>query len=371
MRKTSNVTRLSKIGDVPTLLSRPKVTIIYRCRRTVSYCSNKMQKIETPLYEIVRTTCREFQSDRVAVDITAARAFADELDVVTIQQLGPSIAYNSNGLSCKFDSVDDEAAFVVLFHALDFGSGWRLPLHKHHGKGAFLTIQPGVEAVYQFHRKLSSSELVNVTKQEVAKAFALVGNEELDDLVELLWKVILELGRNTQEYGSLTSFFAEKLKRVSHQRPAGDLVWDLVATFPNTFDDHYMVNGQRVCFYKKAQLVVGELYHRFRSEDDRFNFVDGNRLTAYIDNVICATLRYKKVIVPCQELTKKIDNEINLPKGSEDEIALRAAACVGLEEVIRSINLSAMQLDNYLWGNFGKIPEVRKFPRHATKTVFY
>jgi hypothetical protein len=329
------------------------------------------KKDSPPPYEIVRSTCRDFHSDRVMVDIQAAQAFAQELDVDAIQKSGSALAYNANGLSCTFDSVDEEAAFVVCFHALDFGSGWRQALHKHHGKGAFLTIQPGVEAFYKAHPKLTSQELMNTSKEEVATAFGLEGNEELDDLVELLHKVILELGNNTQEYGSLTSFVTKKLGDVSMDTPAGDLVWDLVETFPSTFDDCPTVNGHRVCFYKKAQLVVGELFHRFRSEDGRFHFADGNKLTAYIDNVICATLRYKKVIVPCHELVEHIENGTELPMGSEDEVSLRAAACVGVEEVVRTIALSAMELDSYLWGGFGKVPEVRKYQRHATKTVFY
>lgn len=326
---------------------------------------------DAPPYEIVRSTCRAFHSDRVTVDVPAAQAFAQELDVDTIQKSGSSLAYNANGLSCTFTSVDDEAAFVVLFHALDFGSGWRMPLHRHHGKGAFLTIQPGVEAYFKAHRKLTSEELMNTTKDEVAKAFGLEGNAELEDLVDLLHQVILELGNRTQEYRSLTSFLTQKLAALSKDTPAGDLVWDLVETFPNTFDDCHTVNCHRVCFFKKAQLVVGELFHRFRYEDARFEFADGNQLTAYIDNVICATLRYKNVIVPCDELVDKIENGTELPMGSEDEVALRAAACVGLEEVVSHVDLSAMELDSYLWGGFGKVPEVRKFQRHATKTIFY
>lgn len=307
------------------------------------------------------------------VDVQAAQAFAQELDVEMIQKSGPSLAYNANdGIpSTAFDSVDDEAAFVALFHALDFGSGWRPALHRHHGKGAFLTIQPGVVAFYRAHPKLTSQELMDTTKEEVAKAFGLEGNEEVEDFVELLHKVILELGENTQEHGSLRSFVRKTLGNVSKATPAADLVWGLVEAFPNTFDDFNTVNGHRVCFYKKAQLVVGELYHRFRSEDARFDFTDGNKLTAYIDHVICAALRYKKVIVPCQELVERIENGTELSVGSEDEVALRAAACVGIEEVVRTVSLSAMELDSYLWGGFGKVPEIRKFQRHATKTIFY
>lgn len=332
-----------------------------------------MPRPSAPPYEIVRSTCQSFQTDRVTVDATAAQAFAKELDVDMVKNFGVSLALDANftGSNCSFETVDDEAAFILLFHALDFGSGWRLPLHKHHGKGAFLTIKPGVENFYNAHKKLSSSELINATKEEVAKAFQLNGNAELEDLVELLWKVIVELGTNTKEYGSLSAFVTKKLEDACKETPAGDLVWDLVETFPNTFDDCYQVKGQRVCLYKKAQLVVGEMFHRFQKEDARFAFADGNKLTAYIDNVICASMRFKKIIVPCPELFEAIETNQEIPMGSEDEVALRAGALVGIEQVVSSLPLSSNELGNFLWGGLGKVPEVRKFHRHATKTIFY
>lgn len=307
------------------------------------------------------------------MDTASAKKFADELDEEAVKKFGVNLAFDANftGSTCKFDSLENEAGFILLFHALDFGSGWRLPLHSHHGKGAFLTIKPGVESFYIAHPKLTSSELMKCTKEEVARHFALVGNPELEDLTTLLHMVIVELGTKTQSCGSLGNFVKNKIQECTSDFPAGDLVWALIDTFPETFDDRYHINNQNVCFYKKAQLVVGEMFHRFRAQDTRFDFVDGNCLTAYIDNVICASLRYKKVIVPCPELFETIESNREIPKASEDEVALRAAAMVGIELVVSLTSLSSIELGNYLWGGLGKIPEVRNFQRHATKTVFY
>lgn len=339
---------------------------------TNSMDAGQRQKSPPP-YEVVRSSCRAFRTARVAVDAEAAARFAEALDEPMVKEFGTNLALDANftGSNCTFESVDSEAAFILLFHALDFGSGWRAPLHRHHEKGAFLTIKPGVENFFLSHPRLTSIELMACTKDEVAKHFAIDGNPELDDLAALLHAVIVELGTRTREYRSLTAFVKAKLEEGSVETPAGDMVWALIDTFPNTFDDCYTINDQTVCLYKKAQLVVGEMFHRFHREDPRFNFIDGNRLTAYIDNVICASMRYKKVIVPCAELFDQIENGQEIPKGSEDEVALRTAALVGIELVVSMTSLSSIELGNYLWGGLGKIPEVRKFQRHATKTVFY
>ena len=162
--------------------------------------------------------------------------------------------------------------------------------------------------------------------------------------------------------------------------PAAALVADLVSTFPGTFDDRYILRDgtperMEVALFKKAQLVVGELYHRFREEDARFAFNDGDRLTAFIDNVIVAVLRKVGVVRCCDALTASIESNELLASGSEAEVSLRAAAMAGVEAIakLRSADgLTPVELGNYLWGFLGKSPEYRKFTRHATRdNVFY
>ncbi len=332
-----------------------------------------------PPYDIARSTCAAFQTKKCVFDQASADKFVEEIDANSVRDFGSSLANDANftGTQVSFPNAETEAAFIVLMHALDFGSGWRKQLHKHNnGRGAWLSIKPGIETFYNSHPKLDSAELKATTKEEVAEAFGFL-HEDLDDLVVLLQKVIHELGANTLEnYGSLVSFLEAKRNEAwsknGGKTPAGNLVWSLVETFPETFDDSYTLGDQKVCFYKKAQLVVGEIYHRFRHEDERFQFSDGDKLTAYIDNVICAALRYKKVIVPCQELEEAIERGTEIPSGSEDEVALRSSAMRGVEYVAKATGiLSPAELGNYLWAGLGKTPQVRKFQRHATKTVFY
>lgn len=349
-----------------------------------------------PPYERVRHSCQSLLKSNsslpVQIDHSEANSFLASIDVPTIRDFGASLALDANatGGSCEFSSVTQEAAFIVLLHALDFGSGWRQELHAHHGKGAFLTIKPGVEAVFCADPNLTSQFLVNsTTKEHVAKWFGLVDSngsvpDNLQSLVDLLQLVLQELGRNCEEFGSLEGMVLDVIKKQSQSpTPAGDFVNCLIDRFPQTFNDRYELpttsagGKQEVCFYKKAQLVVGEIYHRFRDTDERFRFSDGDSLTAYIDNVICAALRYKKIIVPNDTIRQNIENGVELPKGSAEEVYLRAAALVAIEYIVQRCreeggpSLSADELGNYLWGGLGKEPTVRKFQRHATKTQFY
>lgn len=337
---------------------------------------------------MARRTCAELLTRRrddlpVHVDPKAADGVRSAMDAEAVRAFGASLAqdFNLTAMRCEFASPACEATWIVLTHAVDFGSGWRQALHRHHGKGAWLTIKPGVEALYRLAVADNATDLPSVwlqglTKDRIATAFGISNNAELDLLAEYLLVVLHDLGQGSKEFGSLQTLVTQTLKDISASTtPAGDFVWMLVDRFPTTFNDRYTLDfasqQQQVCFFKKGQLVTGELYHRFRDENKDFRFADGDALTAFIDNVIVASMRHQKVIVPDKALTKAIESGQDIPMGSLEEVTLRAAAMCGVDAIVQGTPLSSCELGNWLWGGYGKLPEVRKFARHATKTIFY
>lgn len=319
------------------------------------------------------------------VDREQAIRFAETIDVEEVKARGSSLAndHNKTQVSFAFTSVEQEAAAIVFLHALDFGGGWRRELHEHTGQGAFITVKAGVEALIELSPHLEADWLTHLEPSTLATAFGLADKPPLAPLVAQLTQVCQELGVRlvASEYSQLSDLVVSFLSRSSDQRSAASLVRLLVDHFPFTFNDAYQVRDRSVCFYKKAQLVVGELYHRFRSFDPRFNFADADlTLTAFIDNVICACLRKEKVVVCRPALQEAIENNVPLSSGSEEEVSLRAAAMVGIETIIAAVSaryggrsvLTSVEMGNYLWGYLGKTPEFRTFPRHAIhNTVFY
>lgn len=355
------------------------------------------------------------------VDEEAVARFAASLDIDEVRRFGSTLAQDANATRVEeaFSSVDEEAGFITVMHALDFGGGWRQELHRHHGKGAWLTVKPGIIAM---HRRseggLTAEWLAQLSDQDVAEMFHLEGAAALVPFVRSLRQVCNEIGQGLAERGhrSPGDFVARCL--ITHAgtpEPAAALVRELVRAFPHTFDDRHALPSSEhpqpgdtegdavaaapgdgsagqggapvgsgasatpVFFYKKAQLVVGELYHRFRGEDERFAFADGDRLTAFIDNVIVAVLRKLGVVATTPDLASRIEAHQALPSGGLDEVALRSAAMAGVETIVQRVEalrgpgkLTAVELGNYLWGHLGKTPEYRRYNRHATKdTVFY
>lgn len=361
-----------------------------------------------PYPEMARRSCLELQRHGEAlparVDATAAVHFGRSLDVRTVKRLGASLAQDANatGVACAaaLGSVEGEAAAILFMHALDFGGGWRVPLHRHHGKGAWATVKPGVEAMLTEQPHLPAAWLAALEPCGVARRFAIEGAAELAPFAAALCRVCNELGASLAARGHATvsGFLVEAMERHSRSAaPAAALVQELVHAFPSTFGDVHAFRivteaGEAeagaaegvspgppsavspVCFFKKAQLVVGELYHRFRATDARFAFADGDTLTAFIDNVICAVLRKEGVVRVSTPLADAIDTGVLLPSSSAEEVSLRAAAMAGVELAAAATDgqLTPVELGNWLWGVLGKAPSHRPYPRHATRdTVFY
>jgi hypothetical protein len=198
----------------------------------------------------------------------------------------------------------------------------------------------------------------------------------------------------------------------------------LVTLFPLTFRDEYIIvphqsnsaaQEQRVCFYKKAQLVVSEIHMRFRpkvptayshaaadnvdnvleNNSSIYYFSDVDNLTAFVDNVVVAMMRMAGVVEVTDALATAIANGEYIERGSEEEVALRAAALTAVEMVVsrrcalhvsdvmsgaaaddasapKLVRMNAQKLCNWLWGCQGKAGSNRSYPRHLTpSTSFY
>lgn len=178
-------------------------------------------------YDLARCSCSELLS-LLPASVSPARAsaeaiaaYASTLDVPRIRALGSSLAQDANftKLESEFapfvDADDDgkdsadtslvnaEAALIVLLHALDFGGGWRLALHRHHSRGAWLTVKPGVEALYASCPQLTATWLESRTREDVAALFQLPTetHAELAPFVDQLTMVINEVGAGVQGSG--------------------------------------------------------------------------------------------------------------------------------------------------------------------------
>src|SRR3989338_11563537 len=189
-------------------------------------------------------------------------------------------------------------------------------------------------------------------------------------------KVLAEFDRKKKD--------EEKYKDVKGIGKAAFLVNELVSVFPQALDDcaDYTIEHEtfKVYLYKKAQLIVGELYLHLREKDSAFDFEDIGEQTIFVDNVIPATLVKANVLeIVDEEVRTKIQTNQTLKHGSKPEVELRAVAIYACQQLVTiantepyNANINTLHIDYFLWGDLGKREDFRKFERHATTdTVFY
>ena len=151
------------------------------------------------------------------------------------------------------------------------------------------------------------------------------------------------------------------------------LVQLLAATFPS-FNDTTDYQGSEVRFYKRAQLLVSDLYGAYQGQGWG-KFDDLDELTVFADYKLPQILRHMGMITYIESMAEKVDNRYVLVPGSRDEVEIRAAtvwACEVLRRALAShgANLRAFELDWWLWNETQKLNGSMK-PYHLARTVYY
>lgn len=156
-------------------------------------------------------------------------------------------------------------------------------------------------------------------------------------------------------------------------RSAERLVKLVVEKF-SSFRDEALYRGERVCFYKRAQIFCADLYGAFGGAQWG-EFTDIEQLTAFADYKLPQVLRQLGILRYSSTLAEKIDRREELESGSEAEIEIRAHTIWAVELLKREMeklgrSLRSFEIDWLLW-NLGQRAEFRQKPYHRTRTIFY
>jgi hypothetical protein len=151
------------------------------------------------------------------------------------------------------------------------------------------------------------------------------------------------------------------------------LATTLAADF-SSFRDVATYEGQKVFFYKRAQLFAADLHGAL--EGKRLgSFSDMEELTAFADYKLPQVLRHVGALDYSPGLAERVDRMVYLNAGSEEEVEIRAHTIWAVELIRREMKrlgkeVSASQIDWLLW-NLGQDDQFRAKPYHRTLTTFY
>jgi len=318
------------------------------------------------LFQEIRDASRAVaeRADFVRVDNSALKDYARALPdaEMAAPKLDPSRHFLGRGA--------DTAAFIVTLDSINFGSGWFPHLKKRPGLSGYFTVASALTDLFRAEGPLTPSRLAHLSGADCARVFGQDPESPLAyELMERFAAALNDLGRLLIDSyrGSFSTLIesagnsAEQLVRLLNAMPF--------------FDDVAACRGNRVPFYKRAQLTAADLALAFDAQGlGRFD--DLGELTIFADNLVPHVLRMDGVLRYDQDLAARIDREELIPAGSVEEVEIRAGALHAVELMVAELRgagrpTTAMSIDFLLW-NRGQEPRYKLAkPRHRTHTVFY
>ncbi len=154
----------------------------------------------------------------------------------------------------------------------------------------------------------------------------------------------------------------------------------LVADAFPSFHDVAIWQGQEVRFFKRAQILASDIASAFRGKSSASGEAWGDmtgldELTAFADYKVPQLLRRLGILSYSADLAARIDRMEEIPAGSLDEVAIRAATIWGVDLLRRALARHGMQvissaIDYRLW-QAGQTIHALDRPYHRTRTVYY
>jgi len=166
---------------------------------------------------------------------------------------------------------------------------------------------------------------------------------------------------------------------------AVDLVELVVKKFPS-YRDEAVYDGQRVSFYKRAQILVSDIWGCFNGHG-LGHFTDMDGLTMFADYRVPQVLSHEGVLVYSPQLKDRLQRKEEIQFGDPDECEIRAASILAVHLIVNHASdkipleqdtgdggqrLSAPLVDVYLWRKRRQQPQMyQQTPFHRTRSIFY
>ena len=147
----------------------------------------------------------------------------------------------------------------------------------------------------------------------------------------------------------------------------------LVVDGLSSFRDEAVYRGRVVPFYKRAQILAADLQGALRGHGwPALARLD--QLTAFADYKLPQLLRHEGILGYAAPLADKVDNQVPLQAGSEEEVEIRgntvwAVELMGQELDALGLRLPSYQIDWLLW--YASQDSGHMKPYHRTRTIYY
>ncbi|XP_043582507.1 queuosine salvage protein isoform X2 [Bombus pyrosoma] len=279
----------------------------------------------------------------------------------------------NNFSQCQFHPSPDDLKAVDWIFVLDtlnysFWSKTNCPKWTVNGQTGYFALCAAIKRAVDITR----SEAEHIFRGDTETSIPL-----LDERVKSLrdaGKVLLEKYQGT---------FTNCVKSCS--RSAEKLLKCIVEEFESYRDEaDYRIH--KVSFYKRAQILIGDIWACFKGQGIG-EFEDIDCITMFADYRIPQVLLHFGAIRYSNTLLSRLQSDIELENGSEDEIEIRGCSIEVIERVkdevrtligrypnlaLKKSDINAILIDHFLWDYRREhAAELESIPFHKTRCIYY
>jgi len=263
-------------------------------------------------------------------------------------------------------TAENKILFMLIAESLNF-CFWEKPKWKveYNGKlhsGTFGLLYALAKTVQSDPAFLNLDKINDLSIEDLDEI--LKGSRSIP-LLQERFAILRQLVGEIQRVGSLYNLFIEA-------ETDQELLQIIVDNFQN-FRDISVYDGKEVYFFKRATLLVEDLYQNIPEIKEKIKTTDG--LFGCADYKVPQVLRQLGVLEYSDELAQIVDSEQELKHDSEMEIEIRAGMVYATElikEKLKAdgVDASASEIDSAMW-LLSKSPDYKVKPYHLTKTIYY
>ncbi|XP_050514507.1 queuosine salvage protein [Diabrotica virgifera virgifera] len=214
-----------------------------------------------------------------------------------------------------------------------------------------------------------------ITKEKLAEILKSDNKVEIPLFDERL-KCLHEVGNVLLE--KFDGSFENVVKKANH---SAKTLLNLVVENFQCFKDEADYNGQRVSLYKRAQILVGDIWACFENKDLGY-FEDIEEITAFADYRVPQTLLWYGALEYQEDLQAYLDDNVIFKNGDDEEIEIRGCTIHAVEllkeyvakKLSTNKTINSILIDHFLWDfrrKHAKEIEEKGLPFHKTFSIYY
>lgn len=276
-----------------------------------------------------------------------------------------------------FDGTERTVNWMLLLDALNFcfwgeknQPRWQISYQDETLNGYWAEAASLRRAINEQKPLWDARYLSNMEREELAAIFQGLSDDDPGiPLFEERLRITREVGQVLLEH-----FDGQFSHLVEQTKQSGVRLALALAEYFPSFRDSAFYENQEVRFFKRAQICVADLYSAFQGESWG-EFHDLDQLTIFADYKLPQVLRHYGALLYSPELAERVDEQILLGAGSEEEVEIRAATIWASELLRREIAqlteqaVTAAEIDQLLW-HLGQDAAAMR-PYHRAYTIYY